>query len=182
MKTARWTLALLVCLGLAGSTLAATRTWNISGAGSWHDANNWDPNSWPTQYDTVYVKQGEAQITSADAACLYLSVDSTTTTTGHVLLENNKHLHLDGGAVYVGEYGAGTFNQYSGMVNGNGSVILGRYSGSTGYYGLSGGSLTGYGGLVVGKEGQGTFHQSGGAVVSNLINVGTPPRGMVTTK
>lgn len=91
------------------------------------------------------------------------------------------------GNAWIGGYGTGAFVQTAGTVNNTGWVSIGRQTGSTGTYTISGGVLnqTGGGvGIIVGELGTGTLTISGsGSVVASgtsVVRVGGGVSGIGT--
>ena len=76
--------------------------------------------------------------------------------------------------IFVGKYGQGTFTQSSGTVTAQHYLYIGRYTGSTGSYSISGGTLsqsnTGYR-ITVGYAGTGTLTVSGTGFVDAVTGL-----------
>ena len=74
-------------------------------------------------------------------------------------------------AEFIGERGSGSFTQSGGTHSAGGYLYLGDFSGASGTYSLSGGSLFCGSELVIGNSGAGNFTQSGGtsSAASTLI-------------
>src|SRR5204863_9404294 len=66
----------------------------------------------------------------------------------------------------IGEHGSGTFLQTGGSNVTIGTAVVGNTAAATGFYSLSGGSVT-FGSITVGNFGSGTYFQDGG---TSLIN------------
>jgi hypothetical protein len=164
-------------------TVAATTTWtNSSGNNLWNDVNNWD-NGLPSidkdviiddQDATVCIGIGSHQAKSvslsgfidivqnanlilSDGAGYNLSI-------GRYFQDNNSALNVDGGNItivrenlVVGEYGKGTLNLKSGIVDASQAwqCFVGRRDGSSGHIQLDGGVLK-VPSLVMDPEGGGT--------------------------
>jgi hypothetical protein len=146
---------------------ALTTSWNV-GAGSWTNNASWTSNT-PTGGDVANVDTGgTATIDTDGATCTNLTLGSGSAKTGTVNMTagtltvgNNATLGLSGGL--------GIFNQSGGTNIATVYLMLGKGTGGTGYYQLSGG-LVRASPLYVGWGGYGQFDISGGTL---LVQGGT---------
>ena len=141
-------------------------------SGDWSLASNWNGTLLPTVTDNAYViNGGTAAITVPGAVCqnLYLG-DPNSTNSGTVQMSGG-NLSAQS-SEYLGNIGAGTFNQSGGANNVAYYLYLGNNAGTSGSYNLSGSGLLTAASEFVGSSGTGMFVQSGGANTGASLNLG----------
>ncbi len=165
--------AVFVLFAVDSTAMAASYSWNAM-SGDWSIASNWSASSVPDSSVTALIANGgTASIGLNGQTCdsLYLG-DPNSAKTGAI--------QMSGGALtpgnneYVGNYGAGTFNQSGGTNNitnavFSGSLYLGCNSGGSGVYNLSGSGVLSTVNEYVGYSGGGTLNQSGGTSSTNFF-------------
>ncbi len=151
--------------------IGATYSWKVP-SGDWSIASNWG-GALPTGSDYVSIANGgTAAITLPGQICLSLYAgDPNSANTGTIQMSGGR---LTANNEYLGNGGAGTFNQSGGTNNFNNNIYLGYSSSSSGNYSLSGSGVLSaiVGSVHVGYSGIGNFNQSGAKSSINALYLG----------
>jgi hypothetical protein len=174
---------------------ATTDTWN-TGSGNWSTAANWTNSSSghtvPANGDTVNIVDSDStnrtityDYTGSPVSLSYLSINNASGGLNTLSIAGNA-LTVAGpediGNSGLGS-GLGSIIQSGGSntVTGSNSIFLGHYDGGTGYYTLSGGTLSGAGLEYVGdSQSSGFFTQTGGSNSTGELILGGPNFGFGT--
>lgn len=151
-------LAAAVLLCTPHSAQAGTVYWSVP-SGDWSEPANWGGTE-PTGTDDATIDNyGTANVTQSGETCHQLYLGYSPGASGTVQMTSGS---LGSDRQYIGHSGTGTFTQSGGSNTLNSFLYVGRDSGSSGLYSLSGGSLFVSKSERVGYYGTGTFTQSGG--------------------
>jgi hypothetical protein len=148
-------------------TQAASYFWSVS-SGNWSTASNWG-GAEPTSSDDAYIQNGgTATITKPDEQCsnLYLGAAKSGTvkmSTGSLTVS---------GISYIGYSGTGTFTQTGGTNTISSYLYIGYYSGSSGTYNLSGGTLK-TSKLYISNSGTGRFEWFYNGLTTQTLTLGS---------
>ena len=157
-------LAIAAAAILACAASHAQDYWSVM-SGNWSVVENWNAGLPNSNSDAYIANGGTATVTLPDEMCINLYLgDPTSINAGTIQISAGSLYSLN---EYVGNNGAGTFNQSGGVNNIYNSLYVSAASGSTGSYTLSGGQLLTNSPEFVGYSGEGTFTQSGGTNTAN---------------
>jgi hypothetical protein len=126
---------LMIALGGVPDQVLAAE-WNVS-SGAWDVAANWSPSGvptlWDATHDDVYIRYGRtAVITNGlSASCNILYLDYNQLGAGHLMLESNSSLAVNGNytGMHIGRKGAS--DGY--LENNGGNIVLSNYYTYIGY-------------------------------------------------
>jgi len=164
-----------------GGARAATYNWGVS-SGDWSQAASWGATTLPGSGDVALINGGTATVSTIGPVCNTLSLGSTPGGGGTLLVQTGGSLSATNQEEF-GLYGTGNLTQSGGTNAVQSALGIGIYSGSSGSYTLTAGSLsvgTAYG-VDVGYQGTGTFTQSGGtSTITSALYLGHVPGGSGT--
>ena len=169
---------ILVLLITFLTSYAEDKYW-IGTSGSWGDPANWNPFGVPLYPDYVYLTQSDAinrtvYVGSEAGRGVVNPLRIDATGTGSITLDvSGTTSHLWAYDIYVGYDGTGKINHSDGSIGFFGDLSIGKNSGSTGIYNLSGrGELFAeVGWLTLGWKGIGIFNQTGGSLYVEALQV-----------
>jgi len=191
------TIAVTSLLMLAASADAATLTWDGDTNNDWFTGTNWNPDQVPTGADDLTISSGTptatANVDTSNGGSVLINGGDVTWSgrfntignlgTGSLLITSGSltvdHNTTQSHSFNVGNNSAtGILQQQGGTVNAensNDEIKIGRVSGSTGTYEISGGTLNAgrvYNGANESGAGTGLFHIIGDAAAINLTGSG----------